>query len=71
MNKVVCIKKYPGDLFTIGKEYEVFEIDYVFEKEFIVNDADKPIVLQRSENKFVSRKEYRKNKINNLISNIL
>ena len=71
MNKVVCIKKYPGDLFTIGKEYEVFEIDYVFGKEFILNDSEKLIVLQRSENKFVSRKEYRKNKINNLISNIL
>ena len=54
MNKVICIKKYPGDFFTIGKEYEVFETDYVFGKEFILNDSEKPIVIQRSENKFVS-----------------
>lgn len=71
MNKVICIKKYPGDFFTIGKEYEVFVIDYVFGKEFILNDSETPIVLKRSENKFVSLKEYRKIKINNLITNIL
>ena len=70
MNKVICIKKYPGDFFTIGKEYEVFEIDFVFGKEFIVNDSDRPIVLQRSENKFVSRKEYRKNKIKDILEKI-
>ncbi len=70
MNKVICIKKYPGDFFTIGKEYEVFEIYYVFGKEFILNDSEKSIVLQRSENKFVSRKEYRKNKIKDILEKI-
>ena len=70
MNKVICIKKCLGDFFTIGKEYEGFEIDYVFGKEFILNDSEKPIVIQRSENKFVSRNKYRKNKIKDILEKI-
>ena len=70
MSKVICIRKNSDDFFTIGKEYEVFEIDYVFGTEFIINDVDKSIVLQRSEKKFVSRKEYRKNKIKDILEKI-
>lgn len=70
MNKVICIKKCLGDFFTIGKEYEVFEIDYVLGKEIILNDSEKSIVLQRSEKKFISRKEYRKNKIKDILEKI-
>lgn len=71
-DKVVCIKNNEHDvdnrLLTIGRVYTVAYTDKLFGLYYIGVQYESSIHLQCDVHNFLSIKEYRKQKINNLIS---